>query len=159
MRSEGVTRFNYPSLLIINPFSARSVVLDSRDRRCRFWRLHNPAFDRSSWLRCGSVFAAAFCCRLAFWISNCTQEWFAAFSFYTQITPCAWWLPVALFLRRIFVRDFAHESHSGFSRWILIHFVAPGDVFLQRIVRQEFSPQIACVFVWFLSRCDFFAHY
>ena len=83
----------------------------------------------------------------------------AAFSFYTQITPCAWWLPVAIFLHRIFIRDFAQESHSGFSRWILAQLAVLGDIFLQRIARQEFSPQIACVFVWFLSRCDFFARY
>lgn len=38
------------------------------------------------------------------------------------------------------IRDFAQEFHSEFSLWILAHFVAPGDIFLRRIVRQEFSP-------------------
>lgn len=52
------------------------------------------------------------------------------------------------------IRDFAQEFHSEFSLWILAHFVAPGDIFLRRIVRQEFSPLIACVLAYLCSFCQ-----
>ena len=136
--------------------------LNSRDRRCRFYRLHDPTSDKSSWLRCGSVVAAAFCCRLAFWISNWTQKWFAVIFVLlcSDRSRCASdRSPWSYFLRKISIRDFAQEFHSGFSLWILAQLAVLGDIFLRRIARQEFSPQIAWAFVWFLSRCDFFARY
>ena len=135
--------------------------LNSRDRRCRFYRLHDPTSDRSSWLRCGSVVAAASYCWLSEFLTKIWNDslWFSFCCVQTVRDARLIVLRDRFFLCGIFVRDFAQEFHSGSSLWILAQLAVLGDVFLQRIVRQEFSPQIACVFVWFLSRCDFFARY
>ena len=67
--------------------------LNSSDRRCRFWRLHDPAFDRSSWLRYGYLFSLQHLA--ASWLSEFLTELRNDRCIFTLHSDCAVCLMVA----------------------------------------------------------------